>query len=73
MDDIFLKILNMSIAASWLILAVVLLRLVLKRAPKWMQEIYLEWLYRLIQDPKRLLKRYMFSNMEFIWLILTGH
>ena len=44
-----------------------------KRAPKWMQEIYLEWLYRLIQDPKRLLKRYMFSNMEFIWLILTGH
>ena len=35
MDDIFLKILNMSIAASWLILAVVLLRLVLKRAPKW--------------------------------------
>lgn len=44
-----------------------------KRAPKWMQEFYLEWLYRLIQDPKRLLKRYMFSNMEFIWLILTGH
>lgn len=44
-----------------------------KRAPKWMQELYLEWLYRLIQDPKRLLKRYMLSNAEFIWLILTGH
>ena len=44
-----------------------------KRAPKWMQEFYLEWLYRLIQDPKRLLKRYMFSNAQFIWLILTGH
>ena len=35
MGDLFLKILNMSIAASWLILAVVLFRLVLKKAPKW--------------------------------------
>ena len=35
MGDIFLKTLNMSIAASWLILAVVLLRFVLKKAPKW--------------------------------------
>ncbi len=35
MGEIFLKILNISIAASWLILAVVLLRLVLKKAPKW--------------------------------------
>lgn len=44
-----------------------------KRAPKWMQEFYLEWLYRLIQDPKRLLGRYVRSNAQFIWLILTGH
>ena len=35
MGDLFLNILNMSIAASWLILAVVLLRFVLKKAPKW--------------------------------------
>lgn len=35
MSEVFLKILNMSIAASWLILAVLLLRLVFKRAPKW--------------------------------------
>ncbi len=35
MGDIFLKILNMSIAANWMILAVVLLRFVLKKAPKW--------------------------------------
>lgn len=35
MDAVFLKTLNMSIAASWLILAVVLLRLVLKKASKW--------------------------------------
>lgn len=36
MGDIFLKTLNMSIAASWLILAVILLRFVLKKTPKWM-------------------------------------
>ncbi len=35
MDALFLKILNMSIAASWLILAVILLRVLLKKAPKW--------------------------------------
>lgn len=35
MDAAFLKIVNMSIAASWLILAVILLRVVLKKAPKW--------------------------------------
>lgn len=35
MGDIFLKLLNMSIAASWLILAVLLLRLLLKKTPKW--------------------------------------
>ena len=35
MSAIFLKILNMSISASWLVLAVLLLRLVLKKAPKW--------------------------------------
>lgn len=35
MSDIFLKVLNMSIAAGWLVLAVVVLRLVLKKAPKW--------------------------------------
>ena len=35
MGEVFLKVLNMSIAASWLILAVVLLRFALKKAPKW--------------------------------------
>lgn len=35
MGDIFLKILNMSIAASWLILAVMLFRFILKKVPKW--------------------------------------
>ena len=35
MDDVFLKLVNLSISASWLILAVLVLRIVLKKAPKW--------------------------------------
>ncbi len=35
MEDLFLKIFNMSITASWIALAVILLRLPLKKAPKW--------------------------------------
>lgn len=38
-----------------------------KRAPKWMQELCLEWLFRLMQDPKRLLPRYFDTNLSFIW------
>lgn len=41
-----------------------------KRAPKWMQENSLEWFYRLIQDPKRLFKRYFVTNSMFIYLVL---
>lgn len=39
-----------------------------KRAPAWMREHYLEWLYRLIQDPKRLWKRYVQTNGKFLLL-----
>lgn len=39
----------------------------ISRAPKWMQNMSLEWLYRLMQDPKRLLKRYMSTNIKFIY------
>lgn len=35
MNELFLKIINMSISASWLVLAVLVLRLVLKKAPQW--------------------------------------
>lgn len=35
MNELFLKIINMSISASWFVLAVLILRLVLKKAPKW--------------------------------------
>lgn len=39
-----------------------------KRAPAWMRNHYLEWLYRLIQDPKRLWKRYVQTNGKFLLL-----
>lgn len=37
-----------------------------KRAPMWMQEICMEWLYRIGQDPKRLLVRYLDTNFSFV-------
>ena len=40
----------------------------IKRAPQWMQRMSLEWLYRLLQDPKRLWRRYFTSNVKFICL-----
>lgn len=39
-----------------------------KRAPAWMRNHYLEWLYRLTQDPKRLWKRYVQTNGKFLLL-----
>ncbi len=41
-----------------------------KQAPKWMQRLGLEWLFRLITEPRRLWKRYLIGNTMFIWLIL---
>jgi len=41
------------------------------RAPLWMQKYSLEWLYRLLQDPKRLWKRYLITNTLFLILIFS--
>lgn len=40
------------------------------RAPKWMQDASLEWLYRLGQEPRRLFKRYAVTNSLFIYYLL---
>jgi len=42
----------------------------LKRAPKWMSELGLEWSHRLLSEPKRLWKRYLIEALPFSWLIL---
>lgn len=41
------------------------------RAPKWVQNIGMEWLFRVIQEPGRLWKRYFFGNMQFILRVYT--
>lgn len=41
-------------------------------APIWMQDLSLEWLYRLIQEPRRLLKRYFVTNTKFMFYQLAG-
>lgn len=41
----------------------------IRRAPAWMQRCSLEWLYRLLQDPKRLFKRYFVTNTRFLWWV----
>jgi N-acetylglucosaminyldiphosphoundecaprenol N-acetyl-beta-D-mannosaminyltransferase len=41
-----------------------------RRAPRWMQRAGLEWLFRLLQDPRRLAKRYVVGNTRFMLLVL---
>ncbi len=44
----------------------------IRRAPAWMQRLSLEWLYRLLQDPRRLFRRYLVTNTRYLWLIHRG-
>jgi len=39
-------------------------------APEWIRKLCLEWLYRLVQEPRRLWRRYLISNSVFLWLFL---
>jgi len=41
-----------------------------KRAPLWMQKFGLEWFYRLIQEPRRMWRRYLYTNSMYFFLIL---
>ncbi len=40
-----------------------------KRAPLWMQKAGLEWLYRMLQEPRRMCRRYAVTNSKFLWLL----
>lgn len=44
----------------------------LKRAPLWMQRAGLEWLYRLLKEPRRMWRRYVVGNFVFLWHCLRG-
>ena len=41
-----------------------------RRAPRWMQQSGLEWLFRFLQEPRRLFRRYFIDDMAFIWLLI---
>jgi len=41
-----------------------------KRAPQWMQRIGMEWVYRFLQEPERMWRRYLIGNSIFIYLVL---
>lgn len=45
---------------------------VASRAPLFMQNAGLEWLYRLYQEPKRLFKRYLFTNSMYLFLVFVN-
>lgn len=40
-----------------------------RRAPRWMRRGGLEWLYRLVQEPRRLARRYLMDDPRFLWLL----
>jgi N-acetylglucosaminyldiphosphoundecaprenol N-acetyl-beta-D-mannosaminyltransferase len=41
----------------------------LRRAPRWMRRIGLEWLFRFAAEPRRLWRRYLTTNVRFVWLL----
>jgi len=43
-----------------------------KRAPLWMQSCGFEWLWRVMQEPGRLWKRYLISNSKFLYMMVRG-
>jgi len=43
-----------------------------KRAPQWMQDMGLEWLYRIIQEPRRMWKRYLVTNSKYAWMLFKA-
>jgi N-acetylglucosaminyldiphosphoundecaprenol N-acetyl-beta-D-mannosaminyltransferase len=42
---------------------------IVKRAPLWMQRWGIEWLFRVIQEPRRMFWRYLTTNSIFLWLL----
>jgi len=43
------------------------------RAPKWLQDIGLEWFYRVLQEPRRMWKRYVKTNPAFVFMVLKAY
>lgn len=44
----------------------------LKKAPKWMEQASLEWMFRLMMEPKRLWKRYIVGGVKFFYYSISS-
>ena len=42
------------------------------RAPRWVQRVGMEWLFRLVQEPRRLFARYVVTNTQFVWFLFNA-
>jgi N-acetylglucosaminyldiphosphoundecaprenol N-acetyl-beta-D-mannosaminyltransferase len=45
---------------------------IIRRAPKYIQDLGLEWFYRFIQEPKRMWRRYLIGNFKFVILVFKA-
>lgn len=43
-----------------------------KRAPVFLRNLSLEWIYRLIRNPKKMIKRYMYRDVKVFWLVIKN-
>lgn len=70
-QEIFCKKLSNKTSAVWIAVggAFNVISGVIPRAPQWLQDHGLEWLYRFSKEPKRLFKRYFTTNTKFLWYL----
>ena len=43
----------------------------LSAPPRWVQRMGLQWIYRILQEPRRLFKRYLVHNTRYLWLVVS--
>ena len=43
-----------------------------RRAPRWMRRVGLEWFHRMVQEPRRLIRRYLVDDLLFAWILLRA-
>jgi N-acetylglucosaminyldiphosphoundecaprenol N-acetyl-beta-D-mannosaminyltransferase len=43
---------------------------IVPRAPRWIQNVGCEWVYRLCREPRRMWRRFLVGNVQFAWILL---
>ena len=73
-EQIFAAAHGASLSATWLVTCGGCFNFITgayRRAPEWMQRANLEWLHRMLCDPRRLAWRYLVTSPRALWLVLT--